>query len=332
MSLVREEPVALAHQLAAQLRVVVDAAVEDDGEAELGVDHRLVAVAGQVDDGQPTVAEGHVLARTTSRCCRVPEGPCRRSWRRRPPGRPGVRERSPPRCRTCCSTPHDGRMSPAGSQPATASNTKIKRSGHSKQRALETRASTLSPHGQRFLSAATLFLARCSPPRPPSRSRSPRPTPTIQPVGTVPIPDGPAPAWIVADMDTGQILAGRDQYVTHPPASTIKTLLALVVLDELPLDATVVANRGRRQGGVQLRRGQGGPHVHRAASCSTGCCWSRATMPPTRWPHMLGGSDVAVSKMNAKAAALGRAARGPVRRRGSTVPASTDTPRRTTSP
>src|SRR5260221_9947050 len=65
----------------------------------------------------------------------------------------------------------------------------------------------------------------------------------VQPVGSVPIPDGPAPAWIVADMDTGQVLAGRDMYAAHPPASTIKTLLALTVLDELPdLNATVVAN------------------------------------------------------------------------------------------
>ena len=65
--------------------------------------------------------------------------------------------------------------------------------------------------------------------------------PDIQPVGSVPIPDGPAPAWIVADMDTGQVLAGRDMDVVHPPASTIKTLLVLTALDELPnLDATVV--------------------------------------------------------------------------------------------
>src|SRR5258708_34220197 len=63
----------------------------------------------------------------------------------------------------------------------------------------------------------------------------------IQPVGSVPIPEGPAPAWIVADMDTGQGLAGRDMDVAHPPASTIKTLLALTALDELPnLHATVV--------------------------------------------------------------------------------------------
>src|SRR6476659_10520019 len=65
--------------------------------------------------------------------------------------------------------------------------------------------------------------------------------PDIQPVGSVPIPAGPAPAWIVADMDTGQILAGRNEEQQSPPASTIKTLLAQVVLDEVPLDSTIVA-------------------------------------------------------------------------------------------
>ena len=64
----------------------------------------------------------------------------------------------------------------------------------------------------------------------------------IQPVGSVPIPDGPAQTWIVADLDSGQVLAGRDQDVAHPPASTIKVLLALVALDELDLNSTVVAD------------------------------------------------------------------------------------------
>jgi len=32
----------------------------------------------------------------------------------------------------------------------------------------------------------------------------------LQPPGSAVIPAGPAPAWIVADMDTGQVLAGRD--------------------------------------------------------------------------------------------------------------------------
>ena len=95
----------------------------------------------------------------------------------------------------------------------------------------------------------------------------------IQPVGSVPIPDGPAPAWIVADMDTGQVLAGRDMDVAHPPASTIKTLLALTALEELPdLDATVVGTDGRHASRVQLRGRQTGCAPTRRASCLTPCC------------------------------------------------------------
>src|SRR6478752_1322120 len=63
-----------------------------------------------------------------------------------------------------------------------------------------------------------------------------------QPSGSVPIPDGPAQAWVIADMDSGAVLASKDGYGRYAPASTIKVLLAMVVLDELPLDATVVAN------------------------------------------------------------------------------------------
>src|SRR5262245_41551248 len=65
---------------------------------------------------------------------------------------------------------------------------------------------------------------------------------SMQPIGSVPIPDGPAQTWIVADLDSGQVLAGRDEQVPHPPASTIKVLLALVVLDQVSLDTTVVAD------------------------------------------------------------------------------------------
>ena len=64
----------------------------------------------------------------------------------------------------------------------------------------------------------------------------------VQPVGSVPIPDGPAQTWLIADLDSGQVLAERDENVQHPPASTIKVLLALVALDELNLDSTVVAD------------------------------------------------------------------------------------------
>ncbi|BBY48411.1 D-alanyl-D-alanine carboxypeptidase [Mycolicibacterium arabiense] len=129
----------------------------------------------------------------------------------------------------------------------------------------------------------------------------------IQPAGAVPVPDGPAPAWIVADMDTGQILAGRDQYVTHAPASTIKTLLALVALDELPLDATVVADESDTQ--VECNcAGVAAGRTYTAGELLDGLLLVSGNDAANTLAHMLGGTDAAVAKMNAKAAALGAAA------------------------
>lgn len=129
----------------------------------------------------------------------------------------------------------------------------------------------------------------------------------VQPVSAVPMPDWPAPAWIVADMDSGQILAGRDQYVTHAPASTIKTLLALVALDELPLEATVVADEADASvecncAGVKAGR------TYTAQELLDGLLLVSGNDAANTLAHMLGGTGAAVAKMNAKAAALGAAA------------------------
>src|SRR5215510_13892307 len=129
--------------------------------------------------------------------------------------------------------------------------------------------------------------------------------PDIQPVGSVPIPEGPAPAWIVADMDTGQVLAGRDMDVTHPPASTIKTLLALTALDELPdLDATVVGTEADTHvecncAGVEPGRTYTARQLLDAVLLMSGNDAANALA------DMIGGYDTAVAKMNAKAASLG---------------------------
>ena len=122
--------------------------------------------------------------------------------------------------------------------------------------------------------------------------------------GTPQIPAGPAPAWIVADLDSGRILAGRDEYVTHPPASTIKVLLALVVLDELPLDATVVATQADATAecncvGVTAGR------TYTTQELLDGLLLVSGNDAANTLAHMLGGTDVAVAKMNAKALEVG---------------------------
>ena len=127
----------------------------------------------------------------------------------------------------------------------------------------------------------------------------------LQPVGSVPIPDGPAPGWIIADMDTGQVLAGREMDVAHPPASTIKTLLALTALSELPnLDATVVGTVADTQ--VECNCAGIVPgHVYTARQLLDAVLLASGNDAANALADMIGGYDAAVAKMNAKAAAIG---------------------------
>lgn len=126
----------------------------------------------------------------------------------------------------------------------------------------------------------------------------------LQPSGSAPIPEGPAPSWVVADMDTGQILAGRDTYVRHPPASTIKVLLALVALDELGMDTTVVASEDDvavecNCAGVEPGR------TYTTRELLDGLLLVSGNDAANTLADMLGGTDAAVAKMNAKAASFG---------------------------
>lgn len=128
--------------------------------------------------------------------------------------------------------------------------------------------------------------------------------PSIQPVGSVPIPEGPAPAWIIADMGTGQVLAGRDMYTPHPPASTIKVLLALTALDEVGLDETTVATPADTYvecncAGIKPGRTYTARQLLDAILLVSGNDAANALA------DMLGGYDTAVDKMNAKAASIG---------------------------
>lgn len=57
----------------------------------------------------------------------------------------------------------------------------------------------------------------------------------LQP-GAPEIPHVSALSWVVADADTGEVLAAHDAHRQLPPASTLKTLFALTVLPVLPGD------------------------------------------------------------------------------------------------
>jgi len=126
----------------------------------------------------------------------------------------------------------------------------------------------------------------------------------IQPAGSMPIPEGPAPSWIIADLDSGQVLAGRDMYGAHPPASTIKVLLALTALDELSLDWTTVATAANTQVVCNCAGIKAG-HTYTVRQLLDATLLVSGNDAANTLADMLGGYDIAVDKMNAKAAMIG---------------------------
>ena len=81
---------------------------------------------------------------------------------------------------------------------------------------------------------------------------------------TPPLPgDVSAEAWLVADLDSGAVIAARDPHGRHRPASIIKVLVAMASLNALPPQQVGRRNRRRRgrrghQGRRRRRR-----HLHR---------------------------------------------------------------------
>jgi len=54
--------------------------------------------------------------------------------------------------------------------------------------------------------------------------------------GAAEVPEIWAESWILADVDTGEVLAAKDAHLQRPPASTLKTLTAVTLLPRLALD------------------------------------------------------------------------------------------------
>lgn len=128
--------------------------------------------------------------------------------------------------------------------------------------------------------------------------------PDIAPVGAVTAPDGPAQAWIVADMDTGTILAGKNPTAALAPASTIKVLLAMTVLDHLHPGAAVRAAQVHTQvecSCVGLVPGQ----AYTTRQLLEGLLMVSGNDAANLLGDMLGGYRAAIMRMTAKAHALG---------------------------
>lgn len=128
--------------------------------------------------------------------------------------------------------------------------------------------------------------------------------PPGQPVGAQALANGPAKAWLVADLDSGQVLASQDPTGSYAPASTIKPLLAMVVLDNLRPDALGRANDSHTKvecSCVGLKPGQ----IYSARQLLDGLLMVSGNDAANMLADMLGGQQVTVAAMNRKAAALG---------------------------
>jgi serine-type D-Ala-D-Ala carboxypeptidase (penicillin-binding protein 5/6) len=111
-------------------------------------------------------------------------------------------------------------------------------------------------------------------------------------------------SWVLADLDTGQVLAARDPHARQRPASLIKVLLSLVVLRELKMDTVVTGTwDDANQDGTRVGIGPGGQYsddqLFHALLMHSGndCAHAFATQ--------LGGVDQTVAKMNELAHSVG---------------------------
>ncbi|WP_027496412.1 D-alanyl-D-alanine carboxypeptidase family protein [Rhodococcus sp. JG-3] len=127
----------------------------------------------------------------------------------------------------------------------------------------------------------------------------------IVPDGAPPLPaDISATGFVVADLDSGSVVAAKDPHGRHRPASTIKILLALVALDELDLGKQITATAEDADAeGSAVGIGKNG--VYTNLQLLQGLVMASGNDAAHALSAQLGGDTATVEKMNAKAAELG---------------------------
>ena len=113
-----------------------------------------------------------------------------------------------------------------------------------------------------------------------------------------------ATSWLVADADSGEVLAARSPHARHRPASTIKLLTALLAAEQLPLNRVVVATQADAdQEGSKAGLGPGGRYTVR--QLLTGLLLVSGNDTAHALAVQLGGVAETVEQMNELAAGLG---------------------------
>jgi D-alanyl-D-alanine carboxypeptidase (penicillin-binding protein 5/6) len=123
--------------------------------------------------------------------------------------------------------------------------------------------------------------------------------------GTPPVPgDISAEAWLVADLDTGDVVAAKDPHARHRPASIIKVLVAMQALRDLPIHK-VVAGTPDDAGaeGTKVGIGEGGHYSIR--DILHGLLMHSGNDAAHALAMQMGGMDATLTKLNDLASKLG---------------------------
>jgi len=123
--------------------------------------------------------------------------------------------------------------------------------------------------------------------------------------GTAPLPtDISAEAWLVADLDSGDVIAARDPHGRHRPASIIKVLIAMQAINELPLNRIVEGTQDDANAeGTKVGVDVGGRYT--VNDLLHGLLMHSGNDAAHALAVALGGMDVAMQKINALAGKLG---------------------------
>ncbi|WP_304654303.1 D-alanyl-D-alanine carboxypeptidase family protein [Mycobacterium sp. PSTR-4-N] len=123
--------------------------------------------------------------------------------------------------------------------------------------------------------------------------------------GTPPVPgDVSAEAWLVADLDSGDVIAARDPHGRHRPASIIKVLVAMQAIRDLPLHKVVPGTQEDANAeGTRVGVGEGG--FYSINDLLHGLLMHSGNDAAHALAMQLGGMDATLTKLNALANKLG---------------------------
>ncbi len=122
---------------------------------------------------------------------------------------------------------------------------------------------------------------------------------------TPPVPgDVSAESWLVADLDTGEVIAAKDPHARHRPASIIKVLVAMQAINELNLNKMVPGTTDDAAAeGTRVGVDVGGNYT--VNQLLHGLLMHSGNDAAHALAMQLGGMDTALGKLNTLASKLG---------------------------